>query len=269
MTAAGARSPGFLGGPRALRDALGLLFARSELWPLCAAPVALNLLAFGLAVAFFFANLDTLTAALEVWLVLPDPEAWYQWIWVGPVRALAWLLRGILLLVFAATVYVLFTLVGGVLASPFLDRIAARVEHIQTGGVVDAARGGLRGTALSAGRAIVAQAKRTAFFVSVEVGLLVLGLVPGLQPLAALGIPLFAALFIPLDYTGYLLDRREIPFRRRRAWVWLHRRAMLGFGGAALASFAIPGLNFLCLPWLVTAGTLLALEVGPPQADSD
>ena len=259
--------PGFLSGPRALRDALGLLFTRRELWPLCAAPVALNLLAFGLAAALFFANLDAATTALGGWLALPDPEAWYEWIWVGPARALAWLARWILLLVFAAIVYALFTLIGGVLAAPFLDLIAERVERIRTGGALSASRAGLRGFLRSAGRALVAQSKRTAFFVSVELGLILLGLLPGLQPLVAIAIPLFAALFMPLDYTGYLLDRREIPFRRRRGWVWQHRRAMLGFGGGALASFAIPGLNFLCLPWLVTAGTLLALEVGPPQPE--
>jgi hypothetical protein len=37
---------------------------------------------------------------------------------------------------------------------------------------------------------------------------------------------------------------------------------MLSFGGFALALYALPGLSFVCLAWLVTAGTLLALEVG-------
>ncbi len=44
---------------------------------------------------------------------------------------------------------------------------------------------------------------------------------------------------------------------------------MGSFGGLALLSFAIPGLNFVCLPWLVTAGTLLALDVGPPSPAAD
>ncbi len=70
--------------------------------------------------------------------------------------------------------------------------------------------------------------------------------------------------FAPLHYTGYLLDRRGIPFRERRRWLWQHRRAALGFGAAALSSFLIPGLNFVCLPWLVCAGTLLALELDAP-----
>ena len=44
---------------------------------------------------------------------------------------------------------------------------------------------------------------------------------------------------------------------------------MLGFGGSAFATFLVPGLNFLCLPWLVTSGTLLALEVGPPGSAAE
>ncbi len=94
-----------------------------------------------------------------------------------------------------------------------------------------------------------------------------LALIPGAQPFALAGAALFTMLFLPLDYTGYVLDRREVRFRQRRAWVWGHRQTMLGFGAAALVSLLSPGLNFLCLPWFVTAGTLLALEVGPPAGE--
>ena len=31
-----------------------------------------------------------------------------------------------------------------------------------------------------------------------------------------------------------------------------------------IGTFVVPGLNFLALPVLVTAGTLLALDLGPP-----
>ena len=44
---------------------------------------------------------------------------------------------------------------------------------------------------------------------------------------------------------------------------------MVGFGAAAFASFAVPGLNFLAMPVLVVAGTLLALRIGPTAVCSD
>ena len=88
---------------------------------------------------------------------------------------------------------------------------------------------------------------------------------PGLQPLAAAASLVFAALFMPLAYTCFALDRRGVRFAARRRWILRHRVEMLSFGALALALYALPGLSFLCLPWLVSAGTLLVLELGPPE----
>jgi len=41
---------------------------------------------------------------------------------------------------------------------------------------------------------------------------------------------------------------------------------MVGFGGAAFGTGLVPGLNFLMLPTLVVAGTLLVLRYPPPHA---
>ena len=38
-----------------------------------------------------------------------------------------------------------------------------------------------------------------------------------------------------------------------------------GFGAAAFITFLVPGLNFLALPVLVTAGTALALDLEIPE----
>jgi CysZ protein len=76
-----------------------------------------------------------------------------------------------------------------------------------------------------------------------------------------------SAAFLALDYTSFALDRRGVTFREKRRWLWQHRSAMLGFGGVGLLTLLVPGLNFACLPWLVTAGTLLAVDLeGVPKA---
>jgi uncharacterized protein involved in cysteine biosynthesis len=93
--------------------------------------------------------------------------------------------------------------------------------------------------------------------------LLLVGLVPGLQPFAAAASLAVAALFLPLVYTGFALDRRGVRFAARRRWVVGHPFESLAFGGIALAVFLVPGLSFFCLPWLVTAGTLFVLELWP------
>ena len=71
---------------------------------------------------------------------------------------------------------------------------------------------------------------------------------------------LFTVLFLPLDYAGYLFDRRQISFIARRNWLSDNLPIMLGFGSTAMGTALVPGLNLLLLPSLVVAGTLLALR---------
>ncbi len=258
------RSLGFIAGAKTLGRALSVLRSHSELWRWCWLPLALNVLAFVLAAWMFLAYLDVLSGFVREAIALADPARWYEWLWVGPLRLLGWLVKWIMLIVFGLAVYVLFTLVGGLLASPFLDVLSERIEGLVTGSG-EAGPGGFQAVLRSAGRALREEAKRMGFFLGVQLLFLALALLPGLQPLVVVANLVFAALFVSLDYTGYVLDRRGIRFRQRRSWIWQHRRAMFGFGTTALGTFLIPGLNFLCLPWLVTAGTLLALEAGPPE----
>lgn len=259
-----ARKPGFFTGVRTFGRSLRLLRAHSELWPWCALPLLVNVAAFGLAAWVFFLNVEELSDLFRGAIAVAGPSRWYEWLWVGPLRAVGWLATWILLIGFAAAVYVLFTLVGGVVASPFLEVLSQRLERIVTGTVDEEGAAGVYAVIASAGRAVREEAKRVAFFLSVQVCLLALAWVPGLQPFVVAANVVFAVLFVALDYTGYVLDRRAIRFRQRRTWIWGNRHAMFGFGAAALGTFLVPGLNFLCLPWLVAAGTLLALEVDPP-----
>lgn len=247
-------------GVSTLWQAARLLRQHRELWWLCALPFALTVALFVLAAVLFFGyGLDPVADLLSG-IRVDDPAAWYGWLWVAPLRAVAWLTRGVLIAAFFVLVYFLFTVLGSVLAAPFLDALSWRVEVIQ--GAAGAVQGpsGLAGALL----AIREGAKRALFFVAVALGFALLSFVPVVGLLAVAGGVVFSALFLALDYTGYSLDRRQVPFRERRSWLWRHRGSMLAFGGTALASHAVPGLNFICLPLLVTAGTLLALRVGPP-----
>jgi CysZ protein len=67
-------------------------------------------------------------------------------------------------------------------------------------------------------------------------------------------------LFLPLEYAGFAMDRRNLRFSQRRALIWQHRWLMLGFGAAAFLTLLVPLLNFICLPVLVVGGTLLFLH---------
>jgi CysZ protein len=249
---------GLLRGLGALPAGLRILRAHPELWIWCALPALLTAVLFAGAVAVFVGYLlDPLSGWLAGWLDVGPPSAWYAWLWIGPLRVLAWALRWLLLLAAGVAVYGLFTVVGSVLASPFLEVLSSRVERIRTGEV----RAHAEPFARAALRAIAFEARRAGLFVALQLGVLLLAVIPGVAPVAAaLGV-LVSAAFLALDYTGYTFDRRGVSFRERRRWFLRHRGALLAFGGGAMLTFFVPGLNFLCLPWLVTSGTLLALDL--------
>lgn len=254
---------GLLGGASRIGSALRMLSSQRSLWLWCALPLALNLALFALGVAVFFTYAyGPVVEWLGALLAVAEPEAWYQWIWVGPLVALAWVLQVLLAVVALLVVCLVVTLVGGVVAAPFLDELSRRVERVRTGRVDELVDESWRATVARAGRSLVEELKLLAFLLVGELLIAAVGLIPGLQVVAAPAAFLFAAMFLALDYTGYVLERRGLRFRERRAWLWRHRRPLLGFGTAAFATFLVPGLNFLSLPVLVTGGTLLALELG-------
>ena len=239
-----------------------MLRRERRLWAWCVLPFCLNLAAFAVAISVIVSHSGVILEPIWAWLQVSEPSVWYAWIWVGPLRLLSGLVKWILAALVAVIVYFTFTLIGGILASPFLDLLSQRVESIVTR--AEPGGGGVR----EALRAAYEELKRALFFFGVEAGLLLVGLIPGLQVIAGAAAVSFAALFLPLNYAGYALDRRGMSFAARRAWIRQRPALMCGFGGAAFLTFLIPGLNFLCLPWLVTAGTLLVVEAEPGPASA-
>jgi len=250
--------------PRVLRRAARMLRRERSLWPWIAVPFLLNLAAFAVAATLFLEHLGALAAPFERLLEVPAPSQGWGYLLAAPLWLLAGLVRVVLVGAFGLALYFGFTLLGGVIAAPFLDVLSERVERLAADQPF-AAQGGAGAMLRRSARAVVAEGQRFAFFLAVEALLLAAGLVPGVQPFAAAAGLGFAALFLPLAYTGFALDRREVRFAARRRWIASHGVEMLSFGGFALALYALPGLSFLCLPWLVTAGTLLVQELGPPE----
>lgn len=259
---------GFFAGPRVLGRGFAMLRGHRSLWPWAALPFLLNFAAFALAIWAFVANLDAIAGPLERMLDPGEPSAWWGWAWAGPLLLLAVLARWLLLAALGVAIYFLFTVVGGLVAAPFLDVLSERVERIATG-VPPRDGGGLRDLLNGSLRSVIEEGKRTLFFLVVQLAIVVFGLLPGVQPIALLASLAFTALFLPLDYTAYALDRRRVPFRVRRRWIGANFPEMFGFGAFGLALFFVPGLSFLCLPWLVTSGTLLVLELPLPDRNSD
>ena len=229
------------------------------LWKWALLPAIVNIIVFALAFALFLSFYPDLYALATGFLRLDPPQTWYAWLWIAPLRLLAWGLGLLLLITALVGMYVVFLLLGTMLAAPFLDILAQRVEALVTGRALQEHTTFLDGIQ-NIGRGIIEELRRLGFFLAVHLTLLLLGLLPVLTPFTVLAATLFTMLFLPLEYGSFAMDHRQLRFRQRRALVWQHRWLMLGFGAAAFLTLLVPLLNFVCLPVLVVSGTQLIIE---------
>ncbi len=246
-----------------------LLLREKRLWALAAAPIGFSLLAFSVAVSLLVAHAGGLYAWATPWMPAPEAASWVAWLWVGPAKAALAILGALIFAVVAGVVLLISFLVANVLASPFLDVLASRVELIETGAVEEDAAPGLIGTGADVLRSLREELRRAVFFLVVVGSLVLVGfLIPGAHLLTGPSIVVFAIFFLPLDYASYTLDRRRYSFRQKRTWLMTNKPAVVGFGGAAFLICWMPGLNFLAMPLLVVGGTLLAIRNAPIQPDA-
>jgi CysZ protein len=205
----------------------------------------------------------------EAWVsMLPVLEAarWWSWIWVGPGRVVLWLIGWLGVAVGFALALVVALLTANLLSAPFLDQLSVRVERIEKANEPreKPAAGSFISETL---RSFAAELQRLLFMMSIWVSLGLIGfIIPGAHFVTAPMLIVVTILLLPLDYAGFALDRRGIPFRARRRWLRENISTMTGFGGVAFLACLVPGLNLLVMPGFVTAGTLLVLRK-PPRDD--
>ena len=262
-----------MGPPRSLMDGFQLpleggrlLLRERRLWAPAAAPIGFSLLAFAAAVSLLVAQAGDLYDWVTLWVPTLEAASWYAWLWVGPAKALLAILGAVIFAVVAGVVLLVSFLVANVLASPFLDVLASRVELIETGVLEEDAPTGLVGTGADVLRSLREELRRALFFLAVVASLGLLGFViPGAHLVTGPAIVGFAIFFLPLDYASYTLDRRRYSFRQKRTWLMANKPVVAGFGCAAFAICWVPGLNFLAIPLLVVGGTLLAIRHAPAR----
>lgn len=239
---------------------VAFLARHRSLWRWAILPAAINLVVFAAAFAIFLYFYADLFSFATSFLILDPPQSWVAWLWVAPLRLLAWMVGLLLILTALVVLFLTFLIIGTAIASPFLDVLSQRVEEIVTGRVSED-KTTLLGALRNIGGSILLELRKLGFFVAVQAALILLGLIPFLTPLTVLAATIFTMLFLPMEYASFSMDRRQMPFKTRRALIWRQRWLMLGFGAAGFLTLLIPLLNFVCLPALVVGGTLLFLHV--------
>ncbi len=231
-------TPGFFAALAYPFKGLGLLARRRDLWKYAFWAFAVNLALFvGLAVAFLLLREDLVRA-------------------LTPAKTPGWLtsILGCLLTVIAAGIGLfLYTIVGNIVAGPFLDAMAERILA-GLGESLPPSRGFWN----ALGRSVRNQLVKLLFFGSVQALLLILLATPFsfLQPVPA---AFFTVLFLGFEYLDYPLDARRLSIPDRFGWVFRHLGPALGYGAVILAVF--PFLGYFLLPAFVTGAALLAHDV--------
>jgi uncharacterized protein involved in cysteine biosynthesis len=255
-----------LNGLRLPVEAGRLLLRERRLWLPAAAPVGFSVVAFAVAISLLVAYAGPLYAWATMWMPVLEAATWYAWLWIMPAKAVLTAVGALLFAVIAAVVLVVSFLIANILASPFLDTLAQRVEAIEMGEAPEEGSSGLLGSVAEVLRSVREELRKTVFFLAVIGGLTAIGFaIPGAQLLTGPAILAFAIFFLPLDYASYTLDRRRLSFRQKRLWLASNKPEVVGFGIAGCLICSIPVVNFVAMPLLVVGGTLLAIRRAPSQ----
>jgi CysZ protein len=221
------------------------LLARPRLWLLVLVPIVLNAL---LLAGLFYWGFSYIADVLRHWLASHD--AWY---W----QALLWFVRVFFWVVVLVVVYFIFTPLALVIAAPFNDALARRVERLHGFGVQDA-RPAVAALVGDTFFCLVSEGKRLALVLGVFLLLLPLNLVPVVGNAAYVAAAtVWAGWCAALEFTSYAADRRRIGFGDKWAMLDRRRAASFGFGLATVGLLLVPFVNVLMVAVSAVAGTML------------
>ena len=216
------------------------LCANRRLWRHAIAPVVLNVVLSTIALLVFI--------ALVVWAgtyIHPMfPEGW-GWMLA---KILCWLL---LLLVALAATFAAWLLFQDILCGYFYEKLAREVElqlGVEADELVD----------VSLGRQIADTAGDLTCLVAVNIGLLLLNVIPVLGALAAIvGGVYFNCFAFGTEYLSYPLQLRGYDRKRRRKFARSVRGHTLGLGSAVLLLGLVPLVGAIVLTTAVVGAVLL------------
>ena len=216
-------------------------------------PFLINLIVFSLAV---WLGLDFFNSTVES--MIPVGDAWYWSI----LYYFLWLVA---VLATALMVFFLFAIVGNLIASPFNDILSEKTELILTGQSRDEPFV-LRVFLRESLHTLLDELLKISAFIAGMLVLLLLLLLPAIGPIfySILSV-LWTALFLVVEYTGYVFTRHQLLFKDQRQFIRQRKLASVGFGTGSLCLLAIPFLQFFTIPLGVIGAVHFWYDSNPPQ----
>lgn len=212
------------------------LIGHPRLYAYVLIPFLINVVVFSLAV---WLGLDFFDKTVEAMIPVGDAWYWsilYYFLWVLAVLATALL------------VFFLFAIIGNLIASPFNDILSEKTEEIITGRRRDEP---FEFTAFlrDSLHIFLDELLKISAFLGGMLVLFLLLLLPAVGPAlySVLSI-LWTALFLVVEYTGYVFSRHKLVFKDQRTFIRQRKLASIGFGTGSLCLLAIPFLQFFTIP---------------------
>lgn len=210
-------------------------------------PLAINIALYTL---FFYFGSSWIQNKLEIWnsTISQTLPTWLDWL--SPTLALiSKIIAWILLLISAA---LSFTIVSGIIASPFSDHLSYQTEKSLT----------KKSTAqqLSTVDVIKLETKRTMVLILGAIIAFILGVTPLIHFLGVI----LGSLLLSFEYFGYPISRESKKLST--VWFFVIRNIFLsmGFGMSLLLLMAIPLASIFYIPLAVVSGTMLKIKVSRP-----
>ncbi len=211
-------------------------------------PLVLNLLVF--ALFFYFAG--DMYSSLVSWFMGFLPE------WLSFLSWLLWLVYGALVVVILAYGFVV---VANLIGSPFYGVLSELVQK-KLAGQVPEVEGGWKAVLASVPQALFRESSKILYYLPRAIGLLVLGLIPVVNVLAAVLWFLFSCWMMTLQYVDYPSDNNRQKFGVMRRKLAVNRGRALGFGLPVFLASMIPLVNLVVIPAAVCGATAYWLGTG-------
>ncbi|WP_166257044.1 sulfate transporter CysZ [Marinobacter salicampi] len=206
-------------------------------------PLVLNILLFGIFFLFLAEIFGAMIAAAMGWL--PD------WAWLQSLDWLFWILYGVVILLMLAYGFVI---VANLIGSPFYGYLSELTEKHLTGQVV-VSDGGWAQIIRDIPRSLWREVQKIAYYLPRALGLLILGLIPVVNLVAAVLWFGFNSWMMALQYVDYPADNHRLSFPGLKQRLRRNRPAALGFGLPIALASMVPVLNLVVVPAAVCGAT--------------
>lgn len=197
-------------------------------------PVTMNILLFGLLIVWASSMLGGWMDILMSWL--PEWLAFMEWLF--------WTLYLVAILM---AIFYSFVTVSNLLAAPFYGYLAelteARLGHTQNEQAFT-----WKTLVALIPRTIGREIRKIMYFLPRLLGLFILGLIPGINALAAVLWIVFSAWMMAIQYLDYPADNHELSFQETLSYLREHRSAAFGFGFFTFFLTLLPLINLIAFP---------------------